>query len=197
MNRAADLDSALRFVIGRIGEQAELSGEPLTDEQRLLLNNLPSASSGSGDPEIPELIPRNLDLERVCKLAKAAYQCDHQMKPSSLEWEFAFAVFMLAGHRMRGLLQLAGMKSPRRPWWDRVALVGAASLPIPAVSLALWVNGAGHLFLSGIVAAGFVVIMLCIFFARWRSENRELEEHLERCRVASSLLGQLSDPEQR
>jgi len=30
MDRTADLDSALSFVIGRIAEQAKLSGEPLS-----------------------------------------------------------------------------------------------------------------------------------------------------------------------
>jgi hypothetical protein len=43
MDRTADLESALSFVIGRIAEQAKLSGEPLNDEERLLLNYLPSS----------------------------------------------------------------------------------------------------------------------------------------------------------
>ena len=57
MDRAADLDSARNFVIGRIAEQAKRSGEPLSDEQRLLLNFLPSAALASWDPEIPLLVP--------------------------------------------------------------------------------------------------------------------------------------------
>jgi|SRR6267378_4675861 len=95
MGRTADLDSALSFVIGQIAEQAKLSGEPLSDEQRLLLNYLPSSAPGNRHPEIPVLVPRNIDLERVCALAKAAYQHDRQTNPASLDWEFAFAVTAL------------------------------------------------------------------------------------------------------
>jgi hypothetical protein len=98
MDRTADLDSALSFVIGRIAEQAELSGEPLSDEQRLLLHYLPSATLASWHSEIPVLVPRNINLERVCALGKAAYQHDLQVNPASLDWEFAFAVFTLERH---------------------------------------------------------------------------------------------------
>lgn len=57
MDRTADLESALRFVIRRIEEQATRSGEPLSEEQRMLLNYLPTSSSGGGSPEdipVPE-----------------------------------------------------------------------------------------------------------------------------------------------
>lgn len=37
MNRKADLNVALRFVIGRIEQEAMRSGESLSDEQRFLL----------------------------------------------------------------------------------------------------------------------------------------------------------------
>jgi hypothetical protein len=137
MDRTADLDSALRFVIGRIAEQAKLSGEPLSDEQRLLLNHLPSSTQANWDPEIPVLVPRNINLERVCALGKAAYQHDGQVNPASLDWEFAFAVFTLDRHPMGGLLQWAGMK-PRRPRWDGLLLIVRALLPIVAVVLIVW-----------------------------------------------------------
>jgi len=76
MDRTADLDSALSFVIGRIAEQATVSGKPLSDEQRLLLNYLPSETPANWDPEFPVLVPRNINLERVCALGKAAYLHD-------------------------------------------------------------------------------------------------------------------------
>ena len=41
MDRNADLDHALAFGVERIEEEATRSGEPLTAEQRFLLNNLP------------------------------------------------------------------------------------------------------------------------------------------------------------
>jgi hypothetical protein len=74
MSRTPDLDLALSFVIGRIAEQAKLSGEPLSDEQLLLLNYLPTSTPVNWDPAIPELISRDINLERVCALGKAAYE---------------------------------------------------------------------------------------------------------------------------
>jgi hypothetical protein len=78
MNRTADLDTALGFVIGRIEEEATRSGEPLSDEQRFLLNHLPTYSAWTqpygGDPEIPaQPIPRDTTYELVCAAAKAAH----------------------------------------------------------------------------------------------------------------------------
>ena len=102
MDRTADLDSALSFVMGRIAAQAKLSGEPLSDQQLLLLKYLPSSAQTTWDPEIPIPVPRNIDLERVCELGKAAYQHDRQVDPTSLDWEFTFAVFMLNRHPMAG-----------------------------------------------------------------------------------------------
>ncbi len=98
MDRTADLDSALSFVIRRIAEQAKLSGESLSEEQRLLLKYLPSETPANWDPEFLVLVPRNINLERVCALGKAAYLHDRQVNPSSLDWEFAFAVFTLNRH---------------------------------------------------------------------------------------------------
>ena len=102
MDRTADLDSALGFVIRRIAEQAKLSGESLSEEQRLLLKYLPSETPANWDPEFLVLVPRNINLERVCALGKAAYLYDRQVNPSSLDWEFAFAVFTLNRHPMGG-----------------------------------------------------------------------------------------------
>src|SRR5208283_2042333 len=131
MDRSTDLDSALRFVIDRIAEQAKLSGEALNDEQLLLLNYLPSSPTTYWDPEMPVLVPRNINLERVSALAKAAYRHDRQVNPASLDWEFALAVFTLDRHPMGGLLQGAGLK-PRRPLWDQLLLIVAAFVFIGA-----------------------------------------------------------------
>jgi hypothetical protein len=101
MNRTADLDTALRFVIERIEEEATRSGEPLSDEQRFLLNHLPAYSAWTqpygGDPEIPaQPIPRDTTYERVCAVAKAAHHHDLRLNPeSALDWEFAAAVHIL------------------------------------------------------------------------------------------------------
>jgi hypothetical protein len=184
MDRTAYLDSALSFVIGRIAEQAKLSGEPLSDEQRLLLNYLPSSGPANWDPEIPVLVPRNINLERVCALAKAAYQHDRQANRTSLDWEFAFAVFTLDRHSMRGLLQWAGMKL-HRPRWDGLLLIVTALLPIMAVVLLVW-NADRSLFRAVGIGSGCVAIMLLMFFASRRIEKQRLEEDIERCRPAST-----------
>jgi len=44
VDRTADLCAALGFVVGRIEEEAMRSGEPLSGEERLLLNDLPKHS---------------------------------------------------------------------------------------------------------------------------------------------------------
>ena len=54
--------SSWKLVIGRLDQGIE----PLSDEQRLLLNYLPSTAQDRWDPEIPVLVPRNIDRERVC-----------------------------------------------------------------------------------------------------------------------------------
>jgi len=189
MDRTADLNSALSFVIGRIAEQATVSGEPLSDEQRLLLNYLPSTAIWN--PEFTVPVPRNINLERVCALGKAAYLHDRQLNPSSLDWEFAFAVFTLNRHPMGGLLQLAGMKL-RRPRWDGLLLIVTALLPIVAVVLLVW-NADGPLFLfrSEGIGSGCVAIMLLMFLASRRIEKQRLKEYIERCRVASRFVATL------
>jgi hypothetical protein len=184
MDRTADLDSALSFVIGRITEQAQLSGQTLSEQQRLLLNYLPSSTTTNWDhPEIPVLVPRNINLERLCELGKAAYQHDCQVNPTSLDWEFAFSVLRLNRHAMAGLLQWGGLK-PRRPQWDGLRLIATALVPIVAVVLVVW-NADGPMFLSVGIGLGCVAAMLLMFFASRRIEKRRLQEHIERCRLAS------------
>jgi hypothetical protein len=96
MDRTTDLETALSFVVRRIEEQSKVSDHPLNDEERSLLENLPSSPIDylTWDPEIgpPKLVPRNISLERLCALAKAAYLSDHKINSESLDWEFAFAV---------------------------------------------------------------------------------------------------------
>jgi hypothetical protein len=186
MDRNADLEAALSFVIGRIAEQAKLSGEPLTDEQRLLLTYLPSRSLPIGQLEIQEPVPRNINLERVCALAKAAYQDDRQSNPTSLDWEFALAVFTLYRHPMSGLLQWIGMKL-RRPKWDVLALIVTAFLPIVALALAAW-NADGPMHRSVGIGAACIAMMPLIFFALKRSQKQRLEEDIRRYRPGSRFV---------
>jgi hypothetical protein len=70
VNRTADLDAALAFVIGRIEEEATRSDEPLSDRQRFLLNHPPTVSAlppaDGADPESPMLLlPRDIEYEAL------------------------------------------------------------------------------------------------------------------------------------
>jgi hypothetical protein len=69
MNHDVDLDDALSFVVKRIEGEATRSGKPLTEEEGLLLNNLPTTPlfpTASSDPEFPPLpVPRDLAYERL------------------------------------------------------------------------------------------------------------------------------------
>ena len=186
MDRTADLDSALSFVIGRIGEQAVLSGEPLSEEQRMLLNYLPSSTAEGWVSDVSP-VPRNTNSERVCALGKSAYLNDRQVNPTSLDWEFAFAVFTLNRHPMWGLLQRAGMKH-RRPLRDQLLLVVTALLPVMILILLPWNTPWTSFRLVGI-GSGCVAIMFFMYFASRRMEEQRLEEDIERCRLASRLFG--------
>jgi|SRR5208283_102826 len=186
MDRTADLNSALSFVIGRIGEQATLSAEPLSQEQRMLLNYLPSSTAEGWVSDVNP-VPRNLDYEQVCALGKAAYISDRQVNPASLDWEFAFAVFTLNRHPMWGLLQQVGLKH-RRPLRDQLLLIVTALLPVMALILLPWNTPRTSFRFVGI-GSGCVAIMLLIFFASRRIEERQLEKEIERCRIASHFIG--------
>ena len=117
LNPKADLEASLAFVIGRIEEEARRSGEPPSDEERSLLNDLPTHSvvpMGNGsDPESPTVpVPRDTVFERLCALARDACNSDVRLAPTSaLDWEFAAAVSKLNHHPMSWLLHWAGVKS--------------------------------------------------------------------------------------
>jgi hypothetical protein len=198
MDRAADMNAALAFVINRVEEQAMRLGPPLDEEHRWLLNNLPDQSDvpefSTGDPEFPVHFKlRDVTYERLCALAKAAYRSDREMNPGSQEWEFAFNVSKLNRHPMAWLLQWAGVKQ-RRPWWDRWLLV-AASLLFVIVTIPLMlvvINRETGLWRWGIVGAGYIGLLLFMRFVSWRIEQRQLEQNIEKCRDASRVVGTLT-----
>ncbi|PYU68106.1 MAG: hypothetical protein DMG52_32425 [Acidobacteria bacterium] len=189
MDRTADLDAALSFVIERIAEQARLSGEPLSEEQRFLLENLPSAHSRPRMyPDIVKLVPRNIAYERLCTLAKTAYLNDRERSPASRDWEFAFAVFRLRRNPMWGLLHYAGVRDYRRSSRDSL-LVIMAGLVVPVLIVILVVANErwNTLQVTGIVCA-CLAIMVSIYSASQKIERRQLENHIERCRLASRFV---------
>src|SRR5215831_7920526 len=94
MDPTTDLSAALGFVIRRIVEEAMRSGEPLKDEHRFLLNNLPTKPDApvfnTGDPELSmDFVPRDTTYERLCALAKAAHRGDVELNPGTRDWQFA------------------------------------------------------------------------------------------------------------
>lgn len=197
MEQTADLAAVLAFVIGRIEEQAMLSGKPLNEEERFLLNNLPTVSTAPeisiGDPEVPlHFSPRDRTFERLCALAKAARQTDVQLNPASLDWDFAFAVAKFRQHPLSWLLQWAGVKQ-RRAWWDRWLLIVAALLFIAAsVPLMLLVIDRPWSFWRwAVVVAGYTCILLFMYFACRRIERHQLERNIERCGSASRFVSML------
>lgn len=190
MDRTTDLNTALSFVIRRVEEQAKQSGEPLTKEQRLLLNTLPSAMPAAPDWASEfgpaALIPRNVDYERLCALGKAARLNDFLLAPSALDWDFAFVVFQLNNHPMWGLLLNAGMKY-RKPLWDRLLLIVAALLFVVAMLALTLLAGDQPLTLFQWIKifSGSGLVLLVAYLASRRVEKLRLEKNIERCRLAS------------
>jgi hypothetical protein len=201
MDRTADLEAALRFVTGRLEEQAMRPGEHLTKEQLFLLNTLPSLPPGAmafyyRDQISAPPVPRDLNYERLCALGKAAYLSDRKLTPS-LDWEFALAVFKLNNHPMHGLLKWAGVRQ-RRLASDVFLLIVAALLLVPAVmALVLLVLFAGNTRWTAVlwVAVGFVyfALILGMYFATRRMEQRQLEKEIDRCRLASRFASTVAD----
>jgi hypothetical protein len=154
----------------------------------LLLTNLPSSTPAVWipGPEAPDptLVPRDVNYEWLCALAQAAYLNDRKINPESLDWEFALAVFALNRHPMWGVLHSAGVKMHRRPLWDQLFVIIAALFPVIAVILLAW-NEPRALFLWAGILCGTVAIMLLIYLASRQIARWQLENHIERCRLAS------------
>jgi hypothetical protein len=184
MDRTADLTTALRFVIGRIEAEARRASEPLTEEQRSLLNDLPTHSTFAHSRDMWVLVPRDTAYERLSGLAKDAHQNDMQLHPASvLDWEFAAAVLKFHRHPMSWLLQWAGVKE-RRPWWDQWLLLAAGLLAAFSL-LALLLLGANkhltRLQWAG-VATAYATFLIFLHSASRRIEDWQLELTIERCR---------------
>ena len=192
MDLTADSGAALGFVIRRIEEQAILSGEPLDEDHRSLLNDLPRRSDAPAfdtGGEFP-FVPRDTTYERLCALAKTAHRSDIELNPASHDWEFAFNVLKLNRHPMCWLLQWAGVKQ-RRPWWDRWLLTIAALVFIISTTglMFLIMNQPRSLLQWTATVAGCSSVIFLTYLASRRIEERQLEQNIERCRTASRFAG--------
>jgi hypothetical protein len=190
MNQTTDIEKALSFVIARVEGEAMLSGEPLNEDERDLLNDLPRTPSM---PEISSYDPafstdvrlRDTNYERLCALAKAARLKDVALNPAMLDWDFAFSVTKLNNHPMCWLLQWAGVKQ-HRPWWDRWLLVAAAVLFFAATMplFSLVVDKPPAIWRWALTGSGYVLAILCMYFASRRVERKQLQRNIEQFRNA-------------
>ena len=177
------------------------SGESLTEEQLFLLANLPSLLPGAMAfyyrDQIPAPpVPRDLNYERLCALGKAAYLSDRELT-SSLDWEFALAVFKLNNHPMHGLLKWAGVRQ-LRPASDVFLLIVAALLLVTTVmALGFFVPFAGNTRWIAVLWVGvafvYFALILGMYFATRRMEQRQLEKEIDRCRLASRFASTVAD----
>jgi hypothetical protein len=188
MHSSTDLIAALNFVTQRIEAEAKLQGEPLNDDERVLLHNLPTESliDVSPGPDSPGLVLRDFGYERLCSLAKAAYRADLSMSSGgTAAWEFAAAVSRLHRHPIRFVLQWGGVKV-QKPWWDKWLLIVAA-LVVVVVGLAggLLIDGqpktSARFIITVSVAAAF---FLAIYFSSRQIERWQLKQTVENCRRA-------------
>jgi len=190
-----DLSAVLEFVIRRIEQEALRSGQPLSDEQRSLLNDLPTSSSishiATGEPEsLPEPVPRDTNYEKLIAAAKTAYRQDRELNPSSRDWEFSISVLKLNRHPMNWLLGWAGVKQPK-PWWDRWLLFLAALIFIAGtMTLIVLLAEKPGLFTKLLLGAGYVALVLVSYLASRGIEVRELERTIEKLRPVSRFHGQ-------
>src|SRR5580704_17856145 len=189
VSETVDLDAALRFVIGRIEEEADRSGKPVSDEERLLLNNLPKdpplfQNSGGYKEFPPVVVPRDATYERLCALAKSAHHSDRTVNAEAGSWQFAVAVSTLCSHPISWLLWWAGVKT-RKPARDPWLLLGAAALILIFSGAALVALIAHELLtrlLFTLIAAGSIAMVFFLYFASQRTERWQLEQSIERYR---------------
>jgi hypothetical protein len=199
MNQNAGLDEALSFVVKRIECEATRSGKPLTDEELLLLNNLPTAPlfplMAFSDPEVPPPmpIPRDLSYELLIALAKEARQYDLRLDSTSdRRWKYAATVCKLNRHPMSWLLRWSGIKE-HKPWWDRSLLIISAIL-LTSCFIALMFLGIVDTWtrLGWIIAAlTYFVVSLLLYFGSRHIEEWRLRRAVEKYQGEAGPTGQL------
>lgn len=187
-----DLETALEFVTRRIEDEALKSGEPLSDEEHFKLHHLPTKPGPHSSPSYfgsPHIIIRDFVYERLCALAKAAYQTDVRVDPSAAyRWEFAAAVSKLNGHPVNWLLQWAEVKVGR-PWWDWWMLVGGtlSFLFLSFVLVVFFAMEPVAPLLWILAAAGMFGMLVGLYFVSHRMKTWHLKQTIEKCRRSSTF----------
>ena len=208
---SADLEIALAFVIERIAEEAERSGTPLEDDENEFLNHPPTQPT---NPTVawgfntayeyfwPTPVLRDFRFERLCNLAKDAHLHDLQIRPDATrEWEFAAAVLQAHRHPLSWLLQWAHIRSAmRRARWDRLLLVGTATLVVSvfligAIALSVLTEGRGEVWKWTLCVAGgcaYGAFLTSLYFAVRRIESRQRQQNIENYRCDLLVRGSAS-----
>lgn len=193
MDRDTDLGDALSFVVKRIEGEATRSGKPLTEEESLLLKNLPTtplfAVTEPIDPEFPPAlpVPRDLAYERLIALAKEARNHDVRVgSKSDREWRYAATVCKLNRHPMSWLLRWSGIRE-QKPWWDRSLLIISAILLvfcfITMILLGIVETWTRLAWVAG--GLGYFVVVLLLYFGSRHVEEWQLRREVEKYRLAS------------
>jgi antibiotic biosynthesis monooxygenase (ABM) superfamily enzyme len=207
-----DLKAALNFVVDRISEEAERSGEPLSAGEKHLLQHLPryptnptvtlNVGRKRGWPLMP--VMRDSGFERLCTLAKHARKRDLETSATTgVEWKFAARVLGMNDHPMAWLLSWADIRT--RGLWDVCLLVCTAIFIVVLCSviafLALafgWSDSKLPLsVLQVTIVVTFVAILGTSFLAmrtleRWLGK-RAVEKYRRELPLGSSLCSSFSE----
>ncbi|MFZ0421038.1 MAG: hypothetical protein WAM04_23255 [Candidatus Sulfotelmatobacter sp.] len=211
----SDLDVALAFVVERISQQAERSAAPLKDDEEHFLNHLPTEPRNSTAVEasgfntayeefLPTPILRDLQFEKLCKLASDAHSHDLQTRPEAAhKWEFAVAVLQLHHHPMSWLLGWAGIRTRKRRQLRDLLLLVATAIFVVVLSLAgafalsALTDGLNYVWKWTLWVAGGCVygaIMTLLYFAVRRHEARQQDQEVERYRRQIPVRGSAHSP---
>jgi hypothetical protein len=204
---SADLETALTFVIERIGEEAERSGAPLDDEELGFLSHLPTqptnptitAFNTAYEELWPTPVLRDFRFERLCNLAREAHSHDLRTRPDGArEWEFAAAVLQLRRHPMSWLLKWAHIRTVKRASrWDRLLLVATAAFVVVlfllgAFAVSALTDGQRDIWKWTLWVVGgciYGVLITLLYFAVQRLEARQQEQHIEKYRCNPPVRG--------
>lgn len=192
MNPDADLEDALTFVVRRIEGEAMRSGKPLTEDEGLLLNNLPITPlfplTPGNDPEFPPMpVPRDLAYERLIALAKEARRDDLRVDSmSDRKWRYAATVCKLHKHPMSWLLRWSGIRE-QKLWWDGSLLIISAILLVCCfLALILWGIVETWTRLGWITGGlGYFVLVLLVFFGSRYIEDWQLRREVDKYRLTA------------
>jgi hypothetical protein len=186
-----DLASALAFAKQRIEAQAVRSHEPLDDDERFLLANLPIAPvflQPYPFPDAPSDLVRDVSYEKLIAMAKAAMQEDNRTDSRGLvKWQVATAVCKLHSHPMAWLLERAGVRVPK-PWWDGWLLWIVSALFVVLMFAVLFSADTTPSVIGWAAGiAAYVAVLAVLYLATRRMEKWQLAKFVASCERGATL----------